>query len=128
MPGLCKGAINGYSDKQIAGTRCVHPLTMALWLRRVRTERIECVCEVAAGGARKPTFGATTVSAWIEKALPTRPNVASHWSTRSHRVSKNTIHRAWRDHQLKPHLANTFKLSRDPRFVEKLTDVVGLYL
>ena len=43
-------------------------------------------------------------------------------------VSKNTIHRLWQDHQLKPHLTKSFKLSRDPRFLEKLTDVVGVYL
>lgn len=43
-------------------------------------------------------------------------------------VSKNTIQRAWQDHQLKPHLTKIFKLSRDPQFVEKLTDVIGVYL
>ena len=42
--------------------------------------------------------------------------------------SKNTINRIWQEHNLKPHLSRTFKLSRDPRFLEKLTDVVGLYL
>ena len=72
------------------------------------------------------------MSRWIEKPLQTRPKGASHWSTRSLAksvgVSKSTIHRAWRDHQLKLHLTKTLKLSRDPRFVEKLTDVVGLYL
>mgnify|MGYP000952837898 CR=1 FL=1 len=43
-------------------------------------------------------------------------------------ISKSTIQRAWQDHGLKPHLRKTFKLSRDPRFLEKLTDVVGVYL
>jgi transposase len=47
---------------------------------------------------------------------------------RDQRVSKNTIHRIWQDHQLKPHLTKSFKLSRDPKFLEKLTDVVGVYL
>ena len=45
-----------------------------------------------------------------------------------HGVSKSTISNIWRSHNLKPHLRETFKLSRDPRFLEKLTDVVGLYL
>jgi transposase len=80
----------------------------------------------------KPSFGATTVSGWIERTLQTQPAGATHWSTRSLGkevgVSKNTIHRAWQDHQLKPHLRKSFKLSRDPQFVEKLTDVVGVYL
>jgi hypothetical protein len=69
-------------------------------------------------------FGATTVSGWVDKTLQTRPKGATHWSTRSLArevgVSKNTIHRVWRDHQLKPHLTKTFKLSRDPHFLEKL--------
>ena len=127
---IAQGAATGESDKQISSTLCVHPRTVAFWRRRVRTEGIGCVWEVAAGRGRKPRFGATTVSGWIDKTLQTRPKGASHWSTRSlaKRVSKNTIHRTWRDHQLKPHLTKTFKLSRDPRFVEKLTDVVGLYL
>ena len=43
-------------------------------------------------------------------------------------MSKNTIHRIWQEHQLKPHLTKTFKLSRDPQFLKKLTDVVGVYL
>ena len=43
-------------------------------------------------------------------------------------VSKSTISNIWRSHNLKPHRSKTFKLSRDPRFLEKLTDVVGLYL
>ncbi len=47
---------------------------------------------------------------------------------RAQGVSKNTIQRAWQDHGLKPHLTQSFKLSRDPKFLEKLTDVVGAYL
>jgi hypothetical protein len=43
-------------------------------------------------------------------------------------ISKNTIHRVWQDHQLKPHLTKSFKLLREPKFLEKLTDVVGVYL
>lgn len=122
----------GASDKQIAHALSVHPRTVALWRRRVGAEGTECIWEVAAGRGRKPKFGATVVSGWIDTTLQTRPKGASHWSTRSLAkavgVSKNTIHRVWQDHQLKPHLTKSFKLSRDPRFVEKLTDVVGLYL
>jgi transposase len=47
---------------------------------------------------------------------------------RAQNVSKNTVHRIWQDHQLKPHRTKTYKLSRDPSFIEKLTDVVGVYL
>lgn len=129
---IVQRAAQGDSDKHIAHSLGVHPRTVALWRRRARTEGIDCVWEVAAGRGRKPAFGATTVSTWIDTTLQTRPKGATHWSTRSLAkevgVSKNTIHRVWQDHQLKPHLTKSFKLSRDPSFVEKLTDVVGLYL
>ena len=68
----------------------------------------------------------------VEATLQSKPKGSTHWSTRTlareQGVSKNTIHRIWQEHQLKPHLTKTFKLSRDPKFVEKLTDVVGVYL
>ncbi len=129
---IVRQASAGSSDKQIAAELKVHPRTVALWRRRVRDEGIGGIWQVAAGRGRKPSFGATTVSGWIERTLQTKPAGATHWSTRSLGqkvgVSKNTIHRAWQDHQLKPHLTKSFKLSRDPQFVEKLTDVVGVYL
>jgi transposase len=129
---IVRGAAGGESDKQIAQALKVHPRTAALWRRRALVEGIACIWEIAAGRGRKPKFGATTVSEWIDTTLQTKPRGASHWSTRSLAktvgVSKNTIHRVWQDHQLKPHLTKSFKLSRDPHFVEKLTDVVGLYL
>jgi transposase len=68
----------------------------------------------------------------VAATLQTKPAGSTHWSTRTlaaaQGVSKNTIHRLWQDHQLKPHLTKRFKLSRDPKFLEKLTDVVGVYL
>lgn len=71
---IAQGAASGESDKQIAGTLCVHPRTVALWRRRVRDEGIGCVWEVAAGRGRKPTFGATTIeeflATWTDDPLP----------------------------------------------------------
>lgn len=129
---IVRHAALGCSNQQIAAELKLHVRTVALWRRRVRDEGIEGIWQIAAGRGRKPRFGATTVSDWIERTLHTKPDGATHWSTRSLArevgVSKNTIHRAWHDHQLKPHLTKTFKLSRDPQFVEKLTDVVGVYL
>jgi transposase len=70
--------------------------------------------------------------AMIKATLHAKPKGQTHWSCRSmaavQGVSKNTINRLWQLHNLKPHLHRTFKLSRDPTFLEKLTDVVGLYL
>ena len=112
---IVRQAAAGSSDKLIAAELKVHPRTVALWRQRVRDEGIEGIWQVAAGRGRKPTYGATTVSGWIERTLQMKPAGATHWSTRSLGeevgVSKNTIHRAWQDHQLKPHLTKSFKLS-----------------
>ena len=68
----------------------------------------------------------------IDATLQTLPKGMTQWScrlmARVQQVSKNTVNRLWQLHNVKPHLSRTFKLSRDPHFLEKLTDVVGLYL
>jgi transposase len=120
------------SDKSIAVALGIRRETAALWRRRVREHGIGCVWEIATGRGRKPCYDAERVGQWIEATLKTKPAGMTHWSTRSmahvQGVSKNTIHRAWQDHGLKPHLTKSFKLSRDPKFLQKLTDVVGVYL
>jgi hypothetical protein len=72
------------------------------------------------------------VAELVAATLQTKHTGSTHWSTRTlaaaQGVTKSTIHRLWQDHQLKPHLAKSFKLSHDPKFLEKLTDVVGVYL
>jgi Integrase core domain. len=122
----------GLSDKAVAAALQIRRETAALWRCRVREQGIGCVWEIAAGRGRKPRYDAAHVSQWVEATLQAKPPGATHWSTRSlasvQGVSKSTIHRVWQDHGLKPHLTRTFKLSRDPRFLEKLTDVVGVYL
>lgn len=125
-------AADGQSDKAIAATLEVRRETAALWRHRVRAQGIGCVWEIAPGRGRKSRYAPTSVSQWVDATLQTKPPGTTHWSTRSlaraQGVSKSTIHRVWQDHGLKPHLTRTFKLSRDPRFLEKLTDVVGVYL
>ncbi len=68
----------------------------------------------------------------MEATLHTKPAQATHWSTRLmaevQSVSDTTVHRIWKAHRLQPHRVTTFKFSRDPRFVEKVRDVVGLYM
>lgn len=94
--------------------------------------RVACADHSWRGRGRKPNYDATRVGQWIEATLQTKPAGTTHWSTRSlaraQGVSKNTIQRACQDHGLKPHLTMTFKPSRDPRFLEKLADVVGVCL
>jgi hypothetical protein len=68
----------------------------------------------------------------VNATLQTTPPDATHWSVRTlakrQRVSPATVHRTWQAHNLQPHRVETFKLSRDPEFVSKLRDIVGLYL
>jgi transposase len=122
----------GAQDKQIATQLKVHRFTVALWRRRVREQGIGCVWETASGRGRKSCYGAAVTARIVEATLQSKPKGSTHWSTRTlaevQKVSKNTIHRIWQEHQLKPHLTKSFKLSRDPKFLEKLTDVVGVYL
>lgn len=125
-------AARGAPDRRIARQLQVQRRTVALWRRRVREEGIGCVWEIAPGRGRKARYGAEAVARWVEATLHTKPTGSTHWSTRTparaQGVSKNTIHRVWQEHQLKPHRTKSFKLSRDPKFLEKLTDVVGVYL
>jgi len=125
-------AARGKHDNQIAAQLKVHRFTVALWRRRVPDQGIGCVWEIASGRGRKPRHGAEVVARIVEATLQTKPKGSTHWSTRTlarvQQVSKNTVHRIWQEHQLKPHLTKSFKLSRDPKFLEKLTDVVGVYL
>jgi transposase len=125
-------AVAGQTDQQISVELQIQRRTAALWRRRVREQGIGCVWEIALGRGRKPCYGAERVAEVVEATLQTKPAGSTHWSTRTmaaaQGVSKNTVQRIWQDHQLKPHLTKSFKLSRDPRFLEKLTDVVGVYL
>jgi transposase len=125
-------AAKGRQDKDIAQSMEINPKTVALWRQRFFKEGPDCLWEVAAGRGRKPQFSADKVEKIIHATLQSRPAGATHWSCRTmaeeQGVSKATISRIWQSHGLKPHRTKAFKLSRDPKFLEKLTDVVGLYL
>jgi len=125
-------AADGRQDKEIAEDLEINFKTVALWRGRFRDEGMDCLWEVAPGRGRKATYPADKVAAIIDSSLQRRPVGATHWSCRSmaeeHGVSKATVNRIWQSHQIKPHRTKSFKLSRDPHFLEKLTDVVGLYL
>src|SRR5260370_19330876 len=125
-------AAEGQPDKTIAAGLQINFKTVALWRARFRSQGTDCLWEVAAGRGRKPHYSDEKIKAIINATLQTRPAGATHWSCRTlaeqQGVSKDTINRVWQSHQLKPHLQKTFKLSRDAKFLEKLSDVVGLYL
>ena len=125
-------AAEGREDKVIAHDMGINYKTVALWRGRFHTEGADCLWEVAAGRGRKPAYSARKVKAIVNATLQSQPVGQTHWSCRSmakaQGVSKATVNRIWTAHGLRPHRTETFKLSRDPLFLEKLTDVVGLYL
>jgi transposase len=125
-------AANGQQDKQISTELEINCKTASLWRKRFADEGPDCLWEVAEGRGRKPSLTAEDVQRIVDTTLQTKPKAATHWSCRTmakaQGVSKATINRIWQSHHLQPHRTKGFKLSRDPKFLEKLTDVVGLYL
>ena len=106
---------------------------MRKWRRRFADEGVEGVGRIAPGRGRRSWLPAGTVAAVVADTLHTTPDDGStHWTTRlmaeRHGIGKDTVARIWRDHGLQPWKVDTFKISNDPRFEEKLVDVVGLYL
>ena len=125
-------AAEGFSDYEISAKLETNRKTVMLWRRRFKQEGPEALWEVAAGRGRKPTYGPEKIQAIVDTTLRVKPKGMTHWSCRTlaaaQGVSKSAINRILQSHNLKPHRTKTFKLSRDARFLEKLTDVVGLYL
>lgn len=106
--------------------------TVLLWRHRFAEGGVPGLLNDAPRPGRKKRIEAATVKRIVEATLQSTPVAATHWSTRTmaetQGVSHQTIHRIWRQHGLQPHRIETFKLSRDPYFVEKLRDIVGLYM
>jgi len=125
-------AADGESDGAIAEQLSVNRKTVMLWRRRFAEQRLDGLWEVAPGRGRKPTYDMDKIAAIVNATLHSKPEGMTHWSCRtmaeSQGVSKSTINNIWLAHNLKPHRVETFKLSRDKKFLEKMTDVVGLYL
>lgn len=122
----------GQSDNNIAAQLEVNRKTVTLWRARFREGGLDSLWEVAEGRGRKPIYASEKIHAIVDATLRTKPQGMTHWSCRSmaakQGVSKSTINNIWQSHNIKPHRTKTFKLSRDAKFLEKLTDVVGLYL
>ena len=125
-------AAAGQQNKVMAANLNVSRPTVNLWRKRVQDLGIGQVWEIAPGRGRKARYGQARRDAIIKATLQTKPKGMTHWSCRTmakeQKISKATVNRLWQMHNIKPHLSRTFKLSRDAKFLEKLTDVVGLYL
>ena len=106
--------------------------TITRWRSRYETTGMPGLLKDRSRPGRKRRIAEAKVREVVERTLQEKPSHATHWSTRSLAVvvglSPASVQRIWKAHGLKPHRVRTFKLSRDPHFVEKLQDVVGLYL
>jgi len=129
---ICLLAADGVSNNGIAKRLGVSRPTVILWRDRFSAKGPISLTKDAPRGPSRKRLDAARVTAIVEATLHTKPADATHWSTRSmakaQGVSRSTVARIWNAHGLQPHRTETFKLSTDTRFVEKLTDVVGLYL
>ena len=125
-------AAAGAENQDIAAELGLARGTVVTWRQRFAADRVAGIEQERPGRGRKATKRKHWARTIVEVTLHTTPKNATHWSQRSLAehlgVSKSLVERVWRAHELAPHRVRTFKLSRDKRFVEKLIDVVGLYL
>ncbi len=119
------------SNQAVAARLGVNQATVGKWRRRFVADRLDGLFDEDRPGAPR-TVSDDMVEAVVVKTLEEKPADATHWSTRSMAkatgMSATTVGRIWRAFELKPHRSESFKLSTDPLFIEKVRDVVGLYL
>ena len=125
-------AAEGASHAAVADECGVTRATVRTWRRTFEERGLEKFAKVAPGRGRKTAISQAKIEEIVHATRFTRPRGKTHWSTRdmakAQGVSRATVQRIWSARGLKPHLVETFKLSNDKQFEEKLVDVVGLYL
>jgi transposase len=125
-------AAAGLQNKQIAEKLKVAPRMATLWRDRFKKLGIKGLLKDAPRPGHLPSITAEVTATLIEKTTQSTPANATHWSTRTMAkemgISKASVSRIWRAHGLKPHRVDSFKISNDPNFADKLEDIVGLYL
>jgi transposase len=125
-------AAEGKQDIEIAKRLSITRQTAARWRGRFIARGFEALTQDAPRSGRRRSIDDAKVHAIVRRTTQSKPSHATHWSTRTmaaaEGVSEATVRRIWAAHGLKPHRVRSFKLSNDSRFIEKLDDVVGLYL
>jgi len=125
-------AAEGMRNNDIARDLGTDANTVGLWRRRFVERGLDGIVKDAPRSGRKAVKRARLAPRIIRKTVGEKPQGATHWSTRTLakalKTDKSMVQRVWAASGLKPHLTRTFKVSNDPRFAEKLIDVVGLYL
>lgn len=125
-------AADGVANSAIASEQGVTPVTVRSWRRSFEADGLANWGKVAPGRGRKPSIPEETIARIVTLTKTTRPKGHTHWSCRTMAdevgVSKDTVQRVWSELGLQPHRVESFKVSNDPRFTDKLVDVVGLYL
>ena len=124
-------AAAGLENKAICVEVGADANTVGKWRRRFAAERLDGLLDEPRPGTPRK-IGDDEIADTVRRTLETRPAGETHWSLRSMAkvvgYAPSTIHRIWRAFGLQPHRTETFKLSNDPLFVEKVRDIVGLYL
>jgi transposase len=124
-------AADGYANSAIARTVGATRKTVQSWRRRFARDRLDGLDDEPRCGAPRK-IGDDRIEEIVTQTLEARPANATHWSTRgmakASGVSASSVHRIWRAFCLQPHRVETFKLSKDPQFIEKVRDIIGLYL
>ena len=122
-------AVDGVGNHGIARRLEISRGQVITWRNRFAQGGIAAIAGDLPRSGRKPRIDAAEI---VRVTTQTTPEGATHWSTRKLAaqlgISDTTVLKVWRAHGLKPHLTETFKVSRDPKFVEKLEDIVGLYM
>jgi len=126
------GHANGMSKVAISKTLQMSRPTVDVWLQRFRVGGVDALLRDAPRPGGKPPLAPEREAQIVEWTLQRTPRGQTHWSSRSLakalEVGSTTVLNVWHKHGLKPHRRETFKLSRDPEFVAKVRDIVGLYL
>lgn len=126
------GAAEGQANLALAHELGVSRPTVLLWRQRFVEAGVAGLLKDAPRPGRTPAISPRKIQSIVEATLETKPRDATQWSVRTMAkakgVSPATVHRIWREHHLQPHRSEHFKLSRDPEFVAKVRDIVGLYL